>query len=1053
MLPIGDRILLKSHARGVASRLAVATFIAIVLISLCTMVPRAIAEITDPYEPDDTMETASLISTDGVPREQYYEGTWGWYHGHDWLKFEGTAGKVYEISLARGTVWSLPWPSVYLADGVLLPMETKGVDGVGYLFYCDTTGTHFIDLNQNSVETGTYYVSVLEGDPEDFDLTDEYEPDNTIRSAKAIPTDGTTQTRLHDGTDYVRFDAVAGRLYRLRVGWVAEGTYMVSIIVNSNDVGYIDEDLVSRTSGQTRYFVAPVDGPAYVKISKWSGESALYTLSVTELELSYLEGRVTLVPGGQPLAGVRVKVYEQAFAIEPACAQTVTREDGTWRCAVMPGRYGVGFDDPSGALLPEYYSGVIPPQVFTTPIVVAEESTVSGIDGRLWTRGRLEGRVVYAGTATPIAGVTVNLEQGTSSGYRQLASMTSASDGTFHFEQLDPRLTYYLTAIDPNGLVQLARIPFGVPADGTRTLDFPMTTPAYVKGRVTSAVTGAPLAGVSVEVYQGSGGYTPQIATALTAADGSYTATVTTSGRTKLYFNDRSNTYLAELWDDTYDLSNPTYFELALGQTYGGMDAALMPVDQLPPVTRADAPPAWANADVTVTLEATDTTGVECTYFSLDGSEPTTYTAPFEVLGDGIHPLAFWSVDTLGNVESVVETCVRIDKVDPSTECDAVEEYDDFAQITLRASDVGSGVDATFYRLDDGDAQEGDSLRVTEPGTHSLDFWSMDLAGNDDPTSTVTFSVTYSRAVEVEIAGVDRIATAVEASKHSFPSGADCVVVATARDWPDALGGAALAGALDGPILLVDPHSVPASVTAEITRLGATRAVILGGTAAVGVAVQDELDDMLSVTRLGGVTRYETARLIAAAAIVELGSRYDGTAFVATGVNFPDALSSSPLAASKGWPIYLVDPRVGVDAGLESAMRSDGVDRALILGGSGVLSDAIASELPVATTLRLAGTDRYRTALAVADYGVTTAGLSWDGVAITTGGNFPDALAGGVLQGRSGSVILLTRTDSLDPGAETALRMNKVDIDEVRFLGGTSAVSEAVRAAVMHALE
>jgi hypothetical protein len=89
----------------------------------------------------------------------------------------------------------------------------------------------------------------------------------------------------------------------------------------------------------------------------------------------------------------------------------------------------------------------------------------------------------------------------------------------------------------------------------------------------------------------------------------------------------------------------------------------------------------------------------------------------------------------------------------------------------------------------------------------------------------------------VTIAGTNRYATAVQASEEAYPDGTDTVVIATGRNWPDALGGSALAGALDAPILLVPGASVPDIVTAEIERLGATSAVIVGGELAVGPGV------------------------------------------------------------------------------------------------------------------------------------------------------------------------------------------------------------------------
>ncbi|MBN2848996.1 MAG: cell wall-binding repeat-containing protein, partial [Coriobacteriia bacterium] len=311
-----------------------------------------------------------------------------------------------------------------------------------------------------------------------------------------------------------------------------------------------------------------------------------------------------------------------------------------------------------------------------------------------------------------------------------------------------------------------------------------------------------------------------------------------------------------------------------------------------------------------------------------------------------------------------------------------------------------------------------------------------------------------------EIEGENRIATAIETAEAAFPDGADTVLIATAYNWPDALGGAALAGAVDGPILLTDPNTLPAAVAEEIGRLGASRAIILGGTGAVAPAVESALGTLLgsqSVKRIAGTDRYATARAIAAEAVARLSSRpegYSGTAFVATGATFPDALGASPLAAANGWPIYLVDPR-GVDSATISAMKAAGVKHTIVLGGTGAVSAdaqaAIAGGVSCSTE-RIAGSTRYDTAAKVAAYGVTECGMYWSGVAIATGMNFPDALAGGVLQGRSGAVMLLTPSCSLDPAAGGTLGENKAAISEVRFLGGTGALSVVVRDAVADAL-
>ncbi|MDY0340633.1 MAG: leucine-rich repeat protein [Coriobacteriia bacterium] len=324
----------------------------------------------------------------------------------------------------------------------------------------------------------------------------------------------------------------------------------------------------------------------------------------------------------------------------------------------------------------------------------------------------------------------------------------------------------------------------------------------------------------------------------------------------------------------------------------------------------------------------------------------------------------------------------------------------------------------------------------------------------DTPRFTVAPFVPTTIAIE----GGNRYATAVAASKKAFPSGgSNYVVIATGENWPDALGGAALAGALDCPILLTKKASLPAETRAEIIRLGATKAIVLGGTGAVSSMVDGQIRAIagVSVERIDGSSRYDTADQVAERTIDEQGIAYDGTAFIATGKKFPDALGASPLAAATGSPIYLSNPAKGDNAALIATMKAKGVNAALVLGGKSAVASSIETKAraTLGQVTRLAGDDRYKTAVAIATYGVNSAGLSWDKLAIATGTNFPDALSGGALQGKSGSVMLLTPGAALNGSVRAALVANTATVYEVRFLGGLSAVSQPVRTDVTASLK
>ncbi|MDZ4655219.1 MAG: cell wall-binding repeat-containing protein, partial [Coriobacteriia bacterium] len=305
--------------------------------------------------------------------------------------------------------------------------------------------------------------------------------------------------------------------------------------------------------------------------------------------------------------------------------------------------------------------------------------------------------------------------------------------------------------------------------------------------------------------------------------------------------------------------------------------------------------------------------------------------------------------------------------------------YDDpDPAFSFSASDP-SGITGYSYTLDalavttpdqvvDG-AGPGVSYTGIADGEWYFHVRAVDGAGNWGAASHYRVRIDTSPLEVVPVEGVSRFETAVEASKLAFPSpgSADCVVIATGLNWPDALGGAALAGAKGAPILLSTASDVPTTTMDEIARLGATEAIILGGTGAVGLTAEAELKGALgagNVTRIGGINRYETAQMVAQATIDELGGTWDGTAFLATGSNFPDALAAAPIAAAKGWPIYLTPTDAVGEA--KAAMHVD-TDSVLILGGTGAVSKAVEDDLKVTfgdlAVERLAGVNRYATAV------------------------------------------------------------------------------------------
>ena len=292
------------------------------------------------------------------------------------------------------------------------------------------------------------------------------------------------------------------------------------------------------------------------------------------------------------------------------------------------------------------------------------------------------------------------------------------------------------------------------------------------------------------------------------------------------------------------------------------------------------------------------------------------------------------------------------------------------------------------------------------------------------------------------IAGSNRFETAAEISKSKFSPGTQVAYIATGFNFPDALAAGPVAALNRGPILLVDPNSIPSATAAELARLKPARIVIVGGTAAVSAAVESQLAKYTSgaVTRLAGSNRYATGAEISKSKF----SPGVPVVHIATGLNFPDALAGGPVAALNGGPILLVDPN-SIPSATAAELSRLKPGRISIVGGTAAVSAAVESQLAKYTTgsvTRLAAANRFATAAEISKAkfspGVAT-------VYVATGLNFPDALAGGPAAGYGGisvSPILLVDQNSIPSATRTEL--TRLQPHSIIILGGSAVVSDKV---------
>ena len=88
----------------------------------------------------------------------------------------------------------------------------------------------------------------------------------------------------------------------------------------------------------------------------------------------------------------------------------------------------------------------------------------------------------------------------------------------------------------------------------------------------------------------------------------------------------------------------------------------------------------------------------------------------------------------------LVRDRLNLDVTPPVTTSDARASYDTSALVSLVATDSGSGVASTNWKLD-GVSGTGRTVTALTYGAHTLLYWSIDVAGNVEATSSAAFSV------------------------------------------------------------------------------------------------------------------------------------------------------------------------------------------------------------------------------------------------------------------------------------------------------------------------
>ncbi len=296
------------------------------------------------------------------------------------------------------------------------------------------------------------------------------------------------------------------------------------------------------------------------------------------------------------------------------------------------------------------------------------------------------------------------------------------------------------------------------------------------------------------------------------------------------------------------------------------------------------------------------------------------------------------------------------------------------------------------------------------------------------------------------VKGANRYETSVEAAKAAFGEDYDGdVIMASGEVYADALVANGLVGLFDQPLVLNGKAKLDPAVKQYLKDVKAKKVTIVGGFSTISPAVQGELEALgLSINRIAGANRYDTSVKVLQYFDKKNNPEEktnDGEVFLASGENFADALVASVPSALYARPVLLTQKDV-LPAPVKAAFENSNYDiqRVTIVGGTGSVSDLVASQVHVSRVERLKGQNRQLTSMAVADQYFMNAGQA----IIVDGTDFADALAAGQLGWKIKAPILLSQTKTvLGKDLADYLRNNKMT--EITLVGGINSVSEGIQ--------
>lgn len=226
------------------------------------------------------------------------------------------------------------------------------------------------------------------------------------------------------------------------------------------------------------------------------------------------------------------------------------------------------------------------------------------------------------------------------------------------------------------------------------------------------------------------------------------------------------------------------------------------------------------------------------------------------------------------------------------------------------------------------------------------------------------------------------------------------VIVATSKDYPDALSGGYLSAYCDAPILYDGNSQTLNYIKKNVVR--GSNVYLIGGTGVISSDFEQQVKAAgYSPIRFGGANRYDTNLTC----LQSTATNDKEEILICSALNYPDALAAS--ATQK--PVMIVNPN-GMSSAQINYIKNGKCRKFTIVGGNGAVSAKVETQLKNAfgsnSVTRLGGKTRYETCLLVMKKYCDNAS-NW---VIVDGYNYQGALTAAALAGKTNAALLLSGT-------------------------------------------